>query len=122
MVLIRTGSYVTLLQLISFTMGVLGLFEIASYFMVRKKRPGMPTSRLHPWAPLAFLVMSGALCLYGGIEHPWGIATAAAILAVISVVYAVARPRVIPAEPTRNAADLPEARVVVGATRPDAKT
>lgn len=99
--LIATGSFVTLLQLIGFTMGVLGLFEIASYFVVRRKRPELPTSRYHPWAPLAFLIMSGALCVLSGKDHPEGILIAAVILVAITLVYAVARPRVIAAEPTR---------------------
>src|SRR5213078_4779702 len=60
--LILTGSYVKLLELISFAMGVLGLFEIASYFVVRRKRPELPTSRFHPWAPLAFFIISAPLC------------------------------------------------------------
>jgi uncharacterized membrane protein HdeD (DUF308 family) len=98
--LIATGSFVTLLQLIGFTMGVLGLFEIASYFVVRRKRPELPTSRFHPWAPLAFLIMSSALCVLSGKDHPEGILTAAVILVAITLVYAVARPRVIAAEPT----------------------
>jgi len=98
--LVATGSFEKLIQLIGFAMGVLGLFEISSYFVVRRKRPELPTSRLHPWAPLAFLIMSGALCVLSGKDHPEGIATAAVIMVVITVVYAVARPRVITAEPT----------------------
>jgi APA family basic amino acid/polyamine antiporter len=93
--LILTGSYVKLLELISFAMGVLGLFEIASYFVVRRKRPELPTSRLHPWAPLAFFIISAALCIYGAKEHPGGILTSVVILTAISIVYVVARPRVI---------------------------
>jgi APA family basic amino acid/polyamine antiporter len=106
--LIATGSYVKLLELIGFTMGVLGLFEIASYFVVRRKRPDLPPSRLHPWAPLAFLIMSGALCTLSGKDHPDGVVTAFAILALITLIYAVTRPRAIAAEPTPP--------------RPDAKT
>jgi APA family basic amino acid/polyamine antiporter len=91
--LIATGSYVKLLELISFTMGVLGLFEIASYFVVRRKRPELPTSRWHPWGPLAFLIMSGGMCVLSGRDHPMGMVIAFAILAAISIVYALARPR-----------------------------
>jgi basic amino acid/polyamine antiporter, APA family len=120
--LIWTGSYIKLLELISFAMGVLGLFEIASYFVVRRKRPELPTSRLHPWAPLAFLIMSGALCVLSGRDHPMGIVTAFAILLAISVVYAVARPRLIPAEDAPAPPDLPEARARAGTPRPDAET
>lgn len=120
--LIATGSYVKLLQLISFAMGVLGLFEIASYFVVRRKRPELPASRFHPWAPLAFLIMSGALCTLSGRDHPAGIVTSLAILAAISVVYLVTRPRLIPAEATLLLPDLPEARARARAGRPDAET
>lgn len=122
-VLIWTGSYVRLLELISFAMGVLGLFEIASYFVVRKKRPALPTSRLHPWAPLAFLIMSGALCVLSGWDHPRGVLTAFAIMVSIGGIYVAARPRMIPAEPIAPAMlDLPEARARAGTPRPDAET
>lgn len=120
-VMIMTGSYVTLLQQIGFTMGVLGLFEIASYFAVRKKRRELPTSRLHPWAPLAFLVMSGALCVLTGRDHPMGIVTAAVILGAMSIVYVAARPRLRVTMPP-PAPDLPEARIHAGPRRPDAET
>jgi basic amino acid/polyamine antiporter, APA family len=121
-VLILTGSYVKLLELIGFAMGVLGLLEIASYFVVRRKRPELPTSRLHPWAPLAFLIMSGALCVLPAWDHPIGVLTSLAILAAIAIVYLVARPRLIPAEATPVLSDLPEARARAGAPRPDAET
>jgi APA family basic amino acid/polyamine antiporter len=120
--LIATGSYDKLVELIGFTMGVLGLFEIASYFVVRRKRPELPTSRLHPWAPLAFLIMSSALCVLSGWDHPWGIVTAFGILAAIAIVYAVARPKLISAEPGALPTNLPEARARDGAPRPDAET
>ncbi len=120
--LILTGSYVKLLELISFAMGVLGLFEIASYFVVRKKRPALPSSRLHPWAPMAFLIMSGALCVLSGWDHPMGVVTAFAILGAIALVYAVARPRRIPAEAAPVMPDLPAARARAGTPRPDAET
>lgn len=120
--LIATVNYDKLLELIGFTMGVLGLFEIASYFVVRRKRPELPTSRLHPWAPLAFLIMSGALCVLSGRDHPWGIVTAFGILAAIALIYAIARPRMIPAEAAAIALDLPEARARAGTPRPDAET
>jgi APA family basic amino acid/polyamine antiporter len=118
-VLIWTGSYVKLLELISFAMGILGLFEIASYFVVRKKRPALPTSRLHPWAPLGFLIMSSALCVLSGLDHPTGVVTAFAILVAIALVYAAARPRMVGAGPVT---DLPEARARAGTPRPDLET
>jgi len=75
LVLVATGSYVKLLELIAFANGFMGLLEIASYFVVRRKRPELPTSRLHPWGPLAFLVMSGALCVLGAMANPMGVLT-----------------------------------------------
>ncbi|HEX8109535.1 MAG TPA: amino acid permease [Kofleriaceae bacterium] len=120
--MILTGSYVKLLELISFAMGVLGLFEIASYFVVRKKRPALPTSRLHPWAPMAFLIMSGALCVLSGWDHPMGVVTAFAILIAIALIYAGTRPQLIPVEVAPATLDLPEARAREGTPRPDAET
>ncbi len=120
--LIATGSYVKLLELISFAMGLLGMFEIASYFVVRRKRPELPTSRLHPWAPLAFLIMSSALCVLSGWDHPMGIVTSLGILLAIAIVYAAARPKLIPAEAAPATPGLPEARARAGTPRPDAET
>jgi basic amino acid/polyamine antiporter, APA family len=105
LVLVSTGSYVRLLQLISFAMGVMGLFEIASYFVVRRKRPELPTSRFHPWGPLAFLLMAGALCFLGAKDHPMGVLTSFAIVSVIAVVYLLTRPKLIAPEAEPGATD-----------------
>ncbi|HEX7841455.1 MAG TPA: APC family permease, partial [Kofleriaceae bacterium] len=120
--LVSTGSYEKLLELISFAMGVMGLFEIASYFVVRRKRPALPTSRFHPWGPLAFLVMSGALCTLGAIDHPMAVVTSFGILAAIAIVYAVTRPALVPAQLAPLLPDRPEARVQSSPPHPDAKT
>ena len=93
LVLASTGSYVKLLQLISFATGVMGLFEIASYFVVRRKCPELPTSRFHPWGPLAFLLMAGALCVLGAKDNPMGVVTSFGIVAAIAIVYALTRPK-----------------------------
>lgn len=95
LVLVSTGSYVKLLELISFANGVMGLFEIASYFVVRRKRPELPTSRFHPWGPLVFLVMSGALCVLGAKDHPMGVVTSFGIVGAIAIVYALTRPKLL---------------------------
>jgi APA family basic amino acid/polyamine antiporter len=93
--LVSTGSYVKLLELISFAMGVMGLFEIASYFVVRRKCPELPTSRFHPWGPLAFLLMAGALVILGAKDHPMGVVTSFGIVGAIGIVYAFTRPRLL---------------------------
>jgi len=95
LVLVSTGSYVKLLELISFASGIMGLVEIASYFVVRRKRPELPTSRFHPWGPLAFLVMSGALCVLGAMDHPMGVLTSFGVVAAIAIVYALTRPKLL---------------------------
>lgn len=93
--LVSTGSYVELLKLISFAMGVMGLFEIASYFVVRRKRPDLPTSRFHPGGPLVFLLMSGALCILGAKDNPVSILISFGIVAAIAIVYALTRPKLL---------------------------
>lgn len=98
--LVSTGSYVKLLELIAFAMGVMGLFEIASYFVVRRKRPELPTSRLHPWGPLAFLLMAGALCILGAKANPMGVLTSFGIIAAIAIMYALTRPKLLAPEAT----------------------
>jgi APA family basic amino acid/polyamine antiporter len=122
--LVSTGSYEKLLELVSFAMGVLGLFEIASYFVVRRKRPELPTSRFHPWGPLAFLVMSGALCILGAMDHPMGVVTSFGILAAIASAYGLMRPRRIAPEAEPQLPELPlaKARVRTRPPGPDAET
>jgi APA family basic amino acid/polyamine antiporter len=95
LVLVSTGSYVKLLELISFATGVMGLFEIASYFVVRHKRPELPTSRLHPWGPLVFLLMAGTLVVLGAKANPMGVVTSFAIVAGIGILYALTRPKLL---------------------------
>jgi len=96
--LVSTGSYEKLLQLLSFANGAMGLFEIASYFVVRRRRPELPTSRLHPWGPIAFLLMSGTLCVLGGVANPMGVLTSFGIVSAIAIVYAVTRPKLLAPE------------------------
>lgn len=111
LVLVSTGSYVKLLELISFAMGVMGLFEIASYFVVRRKLPALPTSRIHPWGPLVFLLMAGALVVLGAKDHPMAVVTSFGIVGAIGIVYLLTRPKLIAPDAT-PAPTLPEARVI----------
>ncbi len=89
--LVASGTYDELLPLLAFSQGLLGVFESASYFAVRRLRPALPTSRFHPWAPLAFIVTNVALCVLTGRDAPRSIAFAFGVLAVISAAYAVVR-------------------------------
>jgi len=114
LVFVATGSYTELLPLLAFAQGFLGIFETASYFVVRRKRPELPTSRLHPWAPLAFVLANATLCWITGRANLQKTGLALGLLVVLSAIYAairaMARPRRL-AEPA--AARHP---------RPDAKT
>jgi hypothetical protein len=90
MALVATGSFTELLKLLAFAQGFLGLFESASYFVVRRRVPEVPTSRLHPWAPLAFTFANAALCVLTALDDPMRIGVALGLVAVMSAVYAVA--------------------------------
>lgn len=89
--LVASNSFNALLPLVLFSQGFLGIFETASYFVVRKKRPELPTSRFHPWAPLAFIAVNTALCVLAGIARPVGVLMTVGILTTFAVVYAVFR-------------------------------
>lgn len=84
--LVATGTFVELLPLLVFAQGFLGIFETASYFSVIKKRPELPRSRFHPWAPLAFIAANAALCVLAGLDDPKRAGLALAVLAVIAVI------------------------------------
>jgi APA family basic amino acid/polyamine antiporter len=87
--LVLTGSFTDLLKLLAFAQGFLGLFETASYFVVRRRRPEIPTSRFHPWAPLVFIFANAALCALTALDDPKRISFALALIGGIAVLYVV---------------------------------
>jgi basic amino acid/polyamine antiporter, APA family len=91
--LVTTNSFTKLLPLVAFSQGFLGLFETASYFVARRKRPELPTSRFHPWAPLVFMTVNAALCVLSGMDAPLGVLMTLGIVVVIAAVYAIKRPQ-----------------------------
>jgi APA family basic amino acid/polyamine antiporter len=88
MLIVVTGSFTEQLKLLAFAQGFLGLFETASYFVVRRRRPELPTSRFHPWAPLVFFLANAALCALTAHDDPARIGVALGLIGVISAVYA----------------------------------
>jgi APA family basic amino acid/polyamine antiporter len=109
--LVASNSFNALLPLVLFSQGFLGIFETASYFVVRRKRPELPTSRFHPWAPLVFIVVNAALCVLAGIARPMGVLMTLGIITTFGLVYVVFRalrpapiPAVIAAEPPARSA------------------
>ncbi|HEX2690973.1 MAG TPA: amino acid permease [Kofleriaceae bacterium] len=94
--LVASNSFTQMLPLVGFSQGLLGVFETASYFAVRRKLPALPTSRFHPWAPLVFLFASAALCILAGLDDLTTTALALGLIGVFSLVYAIARPRAAP--------------------------
>jgi APA family basic amino acid/polyamine antiporter len=93
MFLVSTGSFTELLKLLGFAQGFLGLFETASYFVVRRRHPELPTSRFHPWAPIVFLCANAGLCVLTALDDPMRIGVALLLIGGISAVYAVTRRR-----------------------------
>jgi basic amino acid/polyamine antiporter, APA family len=91
--LVSTNSFARLLPLLAFSQGFLGIFETASYFVVRRKRPELPTSRFHPWAPLTFITVNAALCVLAGFEAPLGVLMTLGVLAAIFAIYLVVQAR-----------------------------
>jgi APA family basic amino acid/polyamine antiporter len=103
--LVASGTYDELLPLLGFSQGFLGIFETASYFVVRRKKPELPTSRFHPWAPLLFIAVNIALCVFTGLDSPRSIGFSLAVLVGLVVVYTLGsklfprRPRVTHPDP-----------------------
>jgi len=84
---VSSGGYDALLPVLAFTQGFLGIFETASYFAVRRKRPELPTSRFHPWAPLAFVAANIGLCVLTGLDSPRAILWSLGLLVATAVLY-----------------------------------
>ncbi len=95
LVLVATNQFITMLPLIAFSQGFLGVFETASYFVIRRKRPELPSSRFHPWAPLVFILANAVLCVIAGGANLTATAFVLGVLVVISVLYAATRPQVV---------------------------
>jgi APA family basic amino acid/polyamine antiporter len=91
LVLVISGSYDDLLPLLAFAQGLLGVFETASYFAVRRKRPELPTSRFHPYAPLLFIAANIALCALTGYDSPLSILASLGLIVLVSGTYGVLR-------------------------------
>jgi APA family basic amino acid/polyamine antiporter len=88
---VALGGYDAMLPVLAFTQGFLGIFETASYFAVRRKRPELPTSRFHPWAPLAFIIANVALCVLTGLDSPRSILWSLGLLVVTAGAYSLLR-------------------------------
>jgi len=95
LVLVSINPFVKMLPLIAFSQGFLGVFETASYFVIRRKRPELPASRFHPWAPLVFILANAVLCVIAGAANLEATGYVLGVLVVISAVYAAMRPQVV---------------------------
>jgi amino acid transporter len=94
--LVATNSFTKMLPLLGFSQGLLGVFETASYFVVRRKRPELPTSRFHPWGPLVFIIANAALCVIAGRDDLRKTGLALGLLVLISLLYTIVPPRAAP--------------------------
>ena len=63
--------------------------------MIRRKRPELPASRFHPWAPLVFILANAVLCVIAGAANLEATGYVLGVLVVISAVYAAMRPQVV---------------------------
>ena len=95
LVLVATNQFITMLPLIAFSQGFLGVFETASYFVIRRKRPELPSSRFHPWAPLVFILANAALCVVAGAANLTATGFVLGVLVVISGVYVAMRSQIV---------------------------
>jgi len=89
MALVTTGSFTEGLKLLGFAQGFLGLFETASYFVVRRRRPEVPTRWYQPWAALVFVLANAALCTLTALDDPERIGVALLLIGGIAAVYAL---------------------------------
>jgi len=88
MFIVVTGSFTEQLRLLGFAQGFLGLFESASYFVVRRRRPERPSYWYQPWAALAFTLANAGLCVLTALDDPERIGVALALIGGISIIYA----------------------------------
>ena len=89
LLLVSSGSFDELMPLLVFAQGFLGIFETGAYLVVLRKRPELPRSRFHPWAPVTFVLANVALCVLAAAQDPARAGLALLVLALIGGIYAV---------------------------------
>jgi hypothetical protein len=61
--LLATGSFASLLLLLTFAQAAAGLLEAASWFRLVRRRPAVVPCPGAPWVPALFTAVNGALCV-----------------------------------------------------------
>jgi hypothetical protein len=90
LVLLATGTFASLLLLLTFAQAAAGLLEAASWFRIARARAAVVPCPGAPWVPGAFTAANAALCVAVAWESPssllyTGIAIAALALVGIAV-------------------------------------
>ena len=88
MFIVATGSFTEQLKLLGFAQGFLGLFETASFFVVRRRRPEVPARWFQIPAALVFVLANAGLCVLTAHDDPERIGVALGLIGGISVAYA----------------------------------
>jgi basic amino acid/polyamine antiporter, APA family len=87
MFIVATGSFTEQLKLLGFAQGFLGLFETASFFVVRRRCPEVPSRWYQVPAALVFVLANAGLCVLTARDDPGRISVALALIGGISIAY-----------------------------------
>jgi APA family basic amino acid/polyamine antiporter len=84
--LLATGSFASLLLLLTFAQAAAGLLEACSWFRIARVRAAVVRCPGAPWVPAAFTVANAALCVAVAVESPSSLLFTIVAIAALALV------------------------------------
>lgn len=83
--LLATGTFASLLLLLTFAQAAAGLLEAASWFRIARVRAAVAPCWGAPWVPGAFTAANAALCVAVAVESPSSMVFTTVVIAALSL-------------------------------------
>jgi amino acid transporter len=83
--LVATGSFASLLLLLTLAQAAAGLLEAASWFRIARLRAPVVPCPGAPWVPAMFTAANGALCVAVAVASPSSLLVTAAMIGALAV-------------------------------------
>jgi hypothetical protein len=83
--LLATGTFASLLLLLTFAQAAAGLLEAASWFRIARARAAVVPCPGAPWVPAAFTAANAALCVAVVVESPSSLVFTTVVIAALAL-------------------------------------